>query len=31
MDNMDAEKLYKEVNEALDIAESEKRAEEATQ
>ena len=30
MDNMDASKQYREVNEAIDIAESEKRAEEAT-
>ena len=30
MDNTEAERLYKETNEALDIAEAEKRAEEAT-
>lgn len=28
MSNMDAEKMYKETNEALDIAEAERRAEE---
>ncbi len=30
MDNMDAERLYKETNEALDIAAAESKAEEAT-
>ena len=30
MSNMDAEKMYKETNEALDIAEAERRAEEQT-
>jgi hypothetical protein len=31
MDNMEAEKHYREHNEALDIAEAEKRAEDAVQ
>ena len=30
LDNMEAEKLYREVHEALDVAEADKRAEEAT-